>query len=107
MNDLVDLWDRPSSSKYMIAGWYQWADAGEISSGLPHYLIEQTDARHIGEMNPSGYYLFQFPGTHDLLRPMVTLEEGYRVEMEERRNAFYAADEEENGFLILPDTSYE
>jgi len=101
MNDLVDLWDRPSSSKYMIAGWYQWADAGEISSGLPHYLIEQTDARHIGEMNPSGYYLFQFPGTHDLLRPMVTLEEGYRVEMEERRNAFYAADEEENGFLIF------
>jgi proteasome assembly chaperone (PAC2) family protein len=101
MNDLVDLWEKPTSAKYMIAGWYQWADAGEVSSGLPHYLIDETGARHIGEMNPSGYYLFQFPGTHDLLRPMVTLDEGYRVQMEERRNAFYVAREGDDSFLIF------
>jgi len=29
----------------MIAGWHQWADAGNVSSGLPRYLIEQTHAR--------------------------------------------------------------
>jgi proteasome assembly chaperone (PAC2) family protein len=101
MNDLVDLWEKPTSAKYLIAGWYQWADAGEVSSGLPHYLIDETEARHIGEMNPTGYYLFQFPGTHDLLRPMVTLDEGYRVRMEERRNAFYVAREGEDSFFIF------
>jgi proteasome assembly chaperone (PAC2) family protein len=101
MNDLLDLWEIPTSAKYMIAGWYQWADAGEVSSGLPHYLIEETGARHIGEMNPTGYYLFQFPGTHDLLRPMVTLDEGYRVQLEERRNAFYVARKGEDSFLIF------
>jgi hypothetical protein len=101
MNDLIDLWEKPTAAKYMIAGWYQWADAGEVSSGLPHYLIDEIGARHIGEMNPGGYYLFQFPGTHDLLRPMVTLEEGYRVRMEERRNAFYLAREGEDSFLIF------
>ncbi|MGD2177474.1 MAG: PAC2 family protein [Anaerolineae bacterium] len=101
MNDLFDLWEKPTSAKYMIAGWYQWADAGEVSSGLPHYLVDEIGARHIGEMNPSGYYLFQFPGTHDLLRPMVTLNEGYRVRMEERRNAFYVAREGEDSFLIF------
>jgi hypothetical protein len=85
----------------MIAGWYQWADAGEVSSGLPHYLIDETAAKHIGEMNPSGYYLFQFPGTHDLLRPLVTLDEGYRVQMEGRRNGFYVAREGEDSFYIF------
>jgi hypothetical protein len=85
----------------MIAGWYQWADAGEVSSGLPQYLIEVTDGRQIGEMNPDGYYLFQFPGTHDLLRPLVRLEEGYRVELRERRNEFYVSGDSENSFLIF------
>ncbi|MGD8245287.1 MAG: PAC2 family protein [Anaerolineae bacterium] len=101
MNDLFDIWEQPASAKHVIAGWYQWADAGEVSSGLPHYLIDETGARHIGEMNPSGYYLFQFPGTHDLLRPMVTLDEGYRLRMEERRNGFYVAREGEDSFLVF------
>jgi proteasome assembly chaperone (PAC2) family protein len=52
-------------------------------------------------MNPNGYYLFQFPGTHDLLRPMVTLDEGYRVQMEARTNAFYVAREGDDSFLIF------
>jgi proteasome assembly chaperone (PAC2) family protein len=101
MNDLVDLWEKPSSARYMIAGWYQWADAGEVSSGLPQYLIDVTDGRQIGEMDPDGYYLFQFPGTHDLLRPLVRLEEGYRAELRERRNEFYVSGDSENNFLIF------
>jgi proteasome assembly chaperone (PAC2) family protein len=85
----------------MIAGWYQWADAGELSSGLPEYLIERTDARQIGEIDPRGYYLFQFPGTHDLMRPIVTLDEGYRIALEERRNAFYVSGGEGTRFHIF------
>jgi proteasome assembly chaperone (PAC2) family protein len=101
MNDLSDLWEKPGSARYMIAGWYQWADAGEVSSGLPQYLIERTDARQIGEIDPYGYYLFQFPGTHDLLRPMVTLDDGYRIALEERRNAFFVAENEGTQFIIF------
>jgi len=62
--------------KYMIAGWHEWADAGAVSSGLPQYLIDETRARKIGEIAPDGFYLFQIPGTHHLLRPVVQLEEG-------------------------------
>ena len=101
MNDLYDLWEKPSSAKYMIAGWYQWADAGEVSSGLPQYLIDLTEARQIGELDPRGYYLFQFPGTHDLLRPVVTLDEGYRIALDERRNAFYVSENTATPFLIF------
>ncbi len=101
MNDLFDLWERPNEARHLIAGWYQWADAGEVSSGLPEYLIDRTDARQIGEIDPHGYYLFQFPGTHDLLRPMVTLDEGYRIALEERRNAFFISENEETPFYIF------
>lgn len=101
MNGLFDLWEKPNEAEYMIAGWYQWADAGEVSSGLPEYLIDRTEARQIGQIEPKGYYLFQFPATHDLLRPMVTLDEGYRVVLEERRNEFYVSDKEGTPFFIF------
>jgi proteasome assembly chaperone (PAC2) family protein len=101
MNDLFDLWEKPTSASTMIAGWYQWADAGEVSSGLPQYLIDITEAEQIGEIIPHGYYLFQFPGTHDLLRPVVTLDQGYRIALEDRRNAFYVSKNGARQFLIF------
>ena len=85
----------------MIAGWHQWADAGEVSSGLPAYLIERTGATRVGELENQGFYLFQIPGAHHLLRPSVKLSDGHRVAIEERRNEFYYSGDEAAGFLIF------
>ena len=101
MNELIELWERPPSGKYMIAGWHQWADAGDVSSGLPRYLIGHTQARKIGRLKPDGFYLFQVPGMHHLLRPVVKLHEGHRESLGERRNEFFYAGDEESGFLIF------
>jgi hypothetical protein len=101
MNKLIELWERPPSGKHMIAGWHQWADAGDVSSGLPRYLIERTQARKIGRLNPDGFYLFQVPGMHHLLRPVVKLHEGHRESLGERRNEFFHAGDKERGFLIF------
>lgn len=101
MNDLIELWEKPAADKCMIAGWYQWADAGDVSSGLPRYLIDETQARKIGEIKPDSFYLFQIPGTHHLLRPVVRLSEGLREEMEERKNEFFYSDNEGGEFLIF------
>jgi len=95
MNELVEFWEKPAAAKYMIAGWHQWADAGGISSGLPQYLIEQTHAARIGRIKPDGCYLFQIPGTHHLIRPVVKLNEGYRESMQQRRNEFFHASDKE------------
>src|SRR5690606_5346996 len=68
MPDRVEIWEKPAAPEvYMLAGWRQWADAGSVSSGLPQYLIQQTGARKIGQIRPDGFYLFQIPGTHDLV----------------------------------------
>ncbi|MBC7237029.1 MAG: PAC2 family protein, partial [Chloroflexi bacterium] len=86
---------------YMIAGWHQWADAGEISSGLPLYLIELTGAVKIGEIDPQGFYLFQIPGTHHLLRPEVKLVDGHRESMSSHRNEFFYSEVNGKGLVIF------
>jgi proteasome assembly chaperone (PAC2) family protein len=102
MDELVELWETPlDKDNYMIAGWEQWADAGEISSGLPRYLIEQTGAHKIGEIRSDRFYLFQMPGTHHLMRPVVRLVEGYREEMSSHHNELYYAELEDRGLLIF------
>lgn len=102
MANSVKLWETPTAKTiYMIAGWHQWADAGSISSGLPAYLVEQTDARKIGEIGPDGFYLFQLPGTHHLLRPEVQMKDGFVVSMSERTNEFFYTGDEERGLVIF------
>jgi predicted ATP-grasp superfamily ATP-dependent carboligase len=102
MSDAVELWEQPQAEQiYMLAGWRQWADAGSISSGLPQYLIQQTKARKIGQISSDGFYLFQIPGTHDLVRPVVKFVDGFPQALEAPRNEIYYTGDAERGVVIL------
>jgi proteasome assembly chaperone (PAC2) family protein len=102
MNDSVEMWDKSTAKEvYMIAGWHQWADGGEVSSGLPNYLAVQTMAKKIGRIKPEGFYLFQIPGTHHFLRPEITLEDGYRKSLTVRKNEFYFDGGQEKGLVLF------
>ena len=97
-----DLWEQPETRElYMIIGWRQWADAGSISSELPRYLVKQTKARKIGEIYSDDFYLFQFPGTHDLIRPIVRFEEGKPVSLDTPRNELFYSGDEHRGIIFL------
>ena len=100
-SELVELYEKPSA-QYMIAGWNpQWSDGGEISSGLPQYLIEKLGARKIGEMSKSistMCFPFQVPGTHDAFRPAVVYQDGLPSKEIFRENCFYDAG---NGLIIF------
>ena len=102
MQNWIQLDEKPAAQEiYMIAGWRQWADAGSISSLLPEYLIEHTNARKIGQFDPGGFYIFQIPGTHHLLRPVIKLQDGYRQSFERRENEFYYSGNDEKGVVIF------
>lgn len=105
MTETWELTERPEAQQvYMIAGWRQWADAGSVSSGLPQYLIQQTHARQIGTIRPDGFYLFQIPGTHDLVRPVVKFIEGYPELLETPHNdVFYSGDSQQGMVYFLGD----
>lgn len=98
----VELWDHPEASEFnLLVGWRQWADAGSVSSGLPKYLVQRLNARQIGMIQPDGFYLFQIPGTHDLLRPAARLDEGFPESLEINRNEIYFTGDKRRGLIIL------
>lgn len=102
MAEAVKLWEQPQAQTVnMILGWRQWADAGSVSSGLPEYLIREMHARQIGEISPDGFYLFQIPGMHDLVRPVVQFDDGYPESLEIHRNEIYYAGDAQNGTVIF------
>ncbi|MCL4395384.1 MAG: PAC2 family protein [Chloroflexi bacterium] len=102
MDELLELSEKPVVEEtYMIAGWRQWADAGNVSSGLPQYLIDETHARKIGEIRSDPFYLFQIPGAQHFLRPEVKMQEGYRVELKARKNEFYYSGDSHKGLVIF------
>jgi proteasome assembly chaperone (PAC2) family protein len=102
MDKLVELWERPETDEInMFVGWRQWADAGSISSLLPEYLINATDAKKIGEIKPDGFYLFQIPGTHHFLRPEIKLEEGYRKALRVSKNEIFYTVVDGKGLVIF------
>lgn len=102
MPDALEIWSKPEADEiYMIVGWRQWADAGSVSSGLPQYLIQQTNARKIGQIRPDGFYIFQVPGTHDLMRPVVKFNQGFPEVLQIQQNDFYYTGDEHKGAVIF------
>lgn len=102
MSDWIEFVEKPpGKNTVMIVGWHQWADAGSVSSGLPEYIIHKTAARLIGRMNSRGFYLFQIPGTHDLLRPVVKFDQGYPEYLHRPKNEFYYTEGLRTNLLIF------
>ncbi|MCW1968579.1 MAG: PAC2 family protein [Anaerolineae bacterium] len=100
----LELFERPIAKEiYMLAGWRQWADAGSVSSGLPHYLVETLGARKIGHIKPNGFYLFQTQVSQFLFRPHVRFENGYRTSIRKPTNEVYYWGNEDNskGLVIF------
>jgi proteasome assembly chaperone (PAC2) family protein len=97
MSEILDLSEVPKANEiYLIVGWRQWANAG-----LPQYLIQKTNARKIGSISPVGFYIYQIPGTHDLVRPIVKFKEGYPEFLEQERNEFYYTGDKKKGVVIF------
>ena len=98
----VELFEKPTAETiYMIAGWRQWADGGETSSGLAQYLINTLDAKKIGQIKPDGFYLYQTPLSQALFRPQVKFEEGYRTQLTGPRNDVYYWSNGKKGLVIF------
>lgn len=94
-DDGLVVLERGAAAEYLIAGWRnQWSDGGNISSGLPGYLIERRSARKIGRLGPEVErlcYPFQIAGTHDAFRPAAAFDEGLPSVAMHWDNEFYDA----------------
>ena len=105
MNDLLTLEKeivKPDIPTFMVAGFSQWANAGNVSTGIPEYLIGKLDARRVGHIDKSSFYIFQLPISQFMFRPPVKYVEGYEEDyQEEPINDFYYTELSGKGFIIF------
>ena len=104
-NDLLVLEKeimKPEIPTFMIAGFNQWANTGNVSSGISEYLIEKLHARRFGRISKDDFYIFQLPGSHYMFRPPVKYVEGYEEDYQaEPINDFYYAEIGAKGLVVF------
>jgi hypothetical protein len=98
---LISL-DETPTARVLLAGWRrQWSDGGNISSGMPRWLIEKLSARRIGRMEEEVSRMcfpFQIAGTHDMYRPRAAFDDGLPTRPMQWDNGFWDAG---NGVVIF------
>ena len=105
MAQTFEIWDAPETAEvFAVAGWEQWANAGSVSSDLPQYLVDHLEARRIGRLLDNGHYLFQIPGTHDLMRPQIEFDDGFASKVQRPNNDIYFTSEGDRGLVIFQGT---
>lgn len=93
-------------STFMIAGFEnQWANAGNVSGGVPEYLIGKLNPRKVGNIHKDSFYISQLPGLHHMFRPFVKYVEGYEESYQkEPKNDFYYVEINGKGLILFSGT---
>jgi len=76
----------------MVLGFSGWMDGGDASTGTVEYLIGKLGAEVFAEIEPSEFYLYNFPGPMEvaaLFRPHTKIAEGKIVDFQEPTSRFY------------------
>jgi proteasome assembly chaperone (PAC2) family protein len=87
----------------LVMGFSGWMDGGEISTGTIKYLTEKLDAKKLAEINPEGFYIYNFPGQMEvtaLFRPHTKIEDGLVRVYEPPTNEFFCSSQD-NLILFL------
>jgi proteasome assembly chaperone (PAC2) family protein len=78
-------------------------DGGEVSTGTVKCLIDKLDAQKFAEIEPTGFYIYSFPGSMEiaaLFRPHTEIKNGIIEFYEIPANTFFYS-EESNLILLL------
>lgn len=92
--DSLILHDLPKlTDGTMLLAFTGWMDGGEVSTGtVKHLLANLDDARKAAEIDPEGYYIYNFPGSMELsalFRPAVKYADGLIEKIEMPENVFH------------------
>lgn len=86
----------------MVMGLTGWMDGGEVSTGTVEYLVGELGAQPFAEINPSSFYIYNFPGSMEissLFRPYADIHDGLVVDYQGPVNRFYVAEEQNAVFF--------
>jgi len=86
----------------MVLGLSGWMDGGDVSTGTIGQLVQLTSAQLVGQIEPKGFYIYNFPGSMEisaLFRPHTKIEDGIIRTLDFPGNFFWA-DEATNLVLL-------
>ncbi|AQT68960.1 PAC2 family protein [Anaerohalosphaera lusitana] len=93
---MLNILEKPNmKNPTLLLGFSGWMNGGEVSTGTVQWLIEDSRAREIAEINPEGFYIYNFPGTMEtttLFRPHTRIVDGVVAEYQTPENVFYYDD---------------
>jgi len=87
----------------LLLGFSGWMDGGEVSTGTVECLVEKLGAERFAEIEPQGFYIYNFPGSMEmtaLFRPHTVIKDGLIHSFEMPANWFFY-DEKNNLILFL------
>jgi proteasome assembly chaperone (PAC2) family protein len=80
----------------LLMGFSGWMDGGEVSTGTIKYLIDKLGAQKFAEINPEGFYIYNFPGSMEmtaLFRPHTKIRAGLIRSFEVPSNEFFYSEQ--------------
>jgi proteasome assembly chaperone (PAC2) family protein len=103
-SDKLNIYNKPKLCKpRLLLGFSGWMDGGEVSTGTVKCLIDKLDARRFAEINPTGFYIYSFPGSMEitaLFRPRTQIKDGIIESYEIPANTFFCS-EKDNLIIFL------
>jgi proteasome assembly chaperone (PAC2) family protein len=102
-SDNLNIYKKPELNKSrLLLGFSGWMDGGEVSTGTVKSLIKKLEARKFAEIEPTGFYIYSFPGSMEitaLFRPHTKIKNGIIESYEIPANSFYCS--EENNLILF------
>jgi proteasome assembly chaperone (PAC2) family protein len=86
----------------ILLGFSGWMDGGEVSTGTVKYLTEKLGAQRFAEIEPEGFYIYNFPGSMEitsLFRPHTRIKDGLIKSFEVPTNSFFY--DEKNDLILF------
>jgi proteasome assembly chaperone (PAC2) family protein len=76
----------------MVLAFSGWMDGGDVSTGTVEWLVKTLDAQRVADLDPEGFYIFNFPGPMEvsaLFRPHTRIEDGVIEAYQPPTNMFF------------------
>ena len=86
----------------LLIGFSGWMNGGQVSTGAVEWLISKLGATSFAEIEPEGFYIYNFPGTMEtntVLRPYTRIEDGLVRDYEIPSNIFHY--DQANDLILL------
>jgi len=103
-SEKLNIYNKPKlCNPRLLLGFSGWMDGGEVSTGTVKCLIDKLDARRFAEIDPTGFYIYSFPGSMEitaLFRPHTQIKDGIIESYEIPENTFFCS-EKDNLIIFL------